>query len=160
MKLIRYVIQYAIKDNFGPNLFSLFDPLSNSPIFQIDANLGYPAALLVCCIRSPEMFCHWILSQFTQNALLQAPDVPNFSTPLTITLLPALPLQWPSGYITNARVRGGISVNMAWNNGRLSNALFTADSDARGRTVQIILAGKVVAEFIATSGFTKSIGYK
>ena len=49
---------------------------------------------------------------------------------------------------------------MAWSNGRLSNALFTADSDARGRTVQIVLAGKVVAEFIATSGFTKSIGYK
>ena len=100
--------------------------------------------------------CHGLL----QNALLQAPDVPNFTTPLTITLLPALPPRWSSGYIAGARVRGGISVNMAWSNGRLSNAQFTANSDARGRVVQIVFAGETVAEFIATSGSTKSIGFK
>jgi hypothetical protein len=28
-------------------LYSLYDPLDTDPIFQIDANLGYPAAVMV-----------------------------------------------------------------------------------------------------------------
>ena len=39
--------QYAIERNYGPNFFSLYDPFDADPIFQIDANFGYPAALLV-----------------------------------------------------------------------------------------------------------------
>lgn len=39
--------QYAIERNFGPNLFSLYDPFDANPIFQIDANFGYPAAVLM-----------------------------------------------------------------------------------------------------------------
>lgn len=40
-------VQYALQRNFGPNLFSLYDPFDADPIFQIDANLGYPAAVMV-----------------------------------------------------------------------------------------------------------------
>lgn len=40
--------QYAVERNYGPNLFSLYDPFDADPIFQIDANFGFPAAVLVC----------------------------------------------------------------------------------------------------------------
>lgn len=41
-------MQYTIERNIGPNLFSLYAPGSGPDgIFQIDANFGYPAALLV-----------------------------------------------------------------------------------------------------------------
>ncbi|KAG6859714.1 hypothetical protein C0995_005127 [Termitomyces sp. Mi166 len=58
-------LSYAINCNFGPSLFSLYNPSDPDPIFQIDMNLAYPAALL--------------------NALIQIPDVANYSTPLTVT---------------------------------------------------------------------------
>jgi len=109
-------------------------------MFQIDANLGYPAAVL--------------------NALLQAPDVPNLSTPLTITLLPALPAQWHSGFIKGARVRGGISVDLEWSNGRLADAAFTVDANARrARNVRVVYAGSVASEFVTTAGTVRSFSF-
>lgn len=43
--------QYALERNYAPNLFSLY---SSGPdaIFQIDANFGFPAALLVRVLSS------------------------------------------------------------------------------------------------------------
>jgi len=134
-----HVLSYAIEANFGPNLFSLYNPDKEDPIFQIDANLGYPAAVM--------------------NALLQAPDVPNLSTPLTITLLSALPTKWHSGFIRNARVRGGISVDLHWNNGRLTEALFAVDTNAKAREARVVYAGSVISEFITTGGIIKRIGF-
>ena len=40
------VLQYALERNFAPNLFSLYTP-GDDAIFQIDANFGFPAAVLV-----------------------------------------------------------------------------------------------------------------
>ncbi|CAE6534742.1 unnamed protein product [Rhizoctonia solani] len=74
-----HILTYAIERNFGENLLSLYYPLINDPIFQIDANLAYPAVVL--------------------NALVQAPDTSSLSEPLLITLLPALPAAWDSGSI-------------------------------------------------------------
>lgn len=42
--------QYAIQRNFAENLFSVYDPTDPDPIFQIDANFGYPAAVMVILI--------------------------------------------------------------------------------------------------------------
>ncbi|PSR78035.1 hypothetical protein PHLCEN_2v7598 [Hermanssonia centrifuga] len=39
-------LTYAVERNYGSNLFSLYDPLDADPIFQIDANFGFPAAVL------------------------------------------------------------------------------------------------------------------
>ncbi|KAJ3542228.1 hypothetical protein NM688_g5996 [Phlebia brevispora] len=111
-------LSYAIERNYGSNLFSLYDPFDPSPIFQIDANLGYPAAVL--------------------NALIQAPDVASYSTALIITLLPALPPTWPSGSIRNARVRGGMKVNLDWANGKPTHVDIITDSSARARPTAII----------------------
>ncbi|KAG9003838.1 hypothetical protein FRB94_008480 [Tulasnella sp. JGI-2019a] len=99
------VLKYAVATNFGFNLFSLYDPFTTvSPIFQIDANLAYPAVLL--------------------NALIQSPSKSSLNAPLAISLLPALPAAWArSGEIKNARVRGGCSVDFSWRNGRLDDVI-------------------------------------
>ncbi|KAF7968852.1 hypothetical protein HWV62_29164 [Athelia sp. TMB] len=135
-------LTYAIATNFASNLFSLYNAYSltdTGPLFQIDANLGYPAAVL--------------------NALLQAPDVASQSAALTITLLPAVPKKWASGSITGARIRGGISINMTWSNSKLQTAQFVADSSAVGKSVVVVYLGAPVSEFVARPGTSKSLSF-
>jgi len=131
-------LSFALHENFAPNLFSLYGP-TGTPIFQIDANLGFPAALL--------------------NSLLQAPDVDSVASPLVVTLLPALPTQWPTGSIKGARVRGGITVAIQWSKGKPTSATFTVDSSTsvRPRPVNVVYAGRVLTSFTTSSGLTKSI---
>ncbi|KAF7979349.1 hypothetical protein HWV62_42781 [Athelia sp. TMB] len=135
-------LTYAIATNFASNLFSLYNAYSltdTGPLFQIDANLGYPAAVL--------------------NALLQAPDVASQSAALTIALLPAVPKNWASGSITGARIRGGISINMTWSNSKLQTAQFVADSSAVGKRVVVVYLGAPVSEFVARPGTSKSLSF-
>ena len=40
-------LSFALRENFCDNLFSLYNPYDPNPIFQIDANFGFPAAVLV-----------------------------------------------------------------------------------------------------------------
>ncbi|KAG6877340.1 hypothetical protein C0993_008477 [Termitomyces sp. T159_Od127] len=129
-------LSYAIDRNFGPSLFSLYNPSDPDPIFQIDANLAYPAALL--------------------NALIQVPDVASYSTPLTVTLLPALPKQWPSGSIKGARLRGGLTLDLRWSNGKPVSASFKADNNVVSRIVLVTYQGKTLASFKTASGLTIS----
>ncbi|KZS94142.1 glycoside hydrolase family 95 protein [Sistotremastrum niveocremeum HHB9708] len=121
-------LTYSIFENFGPNLLSNYN---KGAIFQIDANLGYPAAVM--------------------NALIQAPDVPTYSQTLVITLLPALPPAWPTGSIKNARIRGGISVMMEWTGGGVTSATFSMDDNVISRPVQI-KSGAAVMDFTSASG--------
>jgi alpha-L-fucosidase 2 len=82
----------------GPNLFTyhndwrsqgvtMFWGPGSRPPFQIDANLGFTAAIL-------EMLA--------------------FTTPDMIKVLPALPRRWPSGRIIGLRCRGGGELDLAW----------------------------------------------
>ncbi|THH07645.1 hypothetical protein EW145_g3244 [Phellinidium pouzarii] len=130
-------LTYAIQRNFAENLFSVYDPTDSNPIFQIDANLGYPAAVM--------------------NALIQALDVANTSMPLLIKLLPALPTTWPEGSLTGARVRGGITVDMTWADAKLTKVILTVDEGIASRPVNVIYAGSIKARFNTTSGLTQSI---
>ncbi|KAJ7220491.1 glycoside hydrolase family 95 protein [Mycena pura] len=130
-------LTYGIFEDFGENLFSLYDPFDEFPIFQIDANLGLPGAIL--------------------NALLQAPDVASVSTPLVITLLPALPHQWASGSMKGARVRGGMTVNLVWEGGKPTSALFEVDTSVVPRPVQVVFDNKVVLSFTTHAGLSRTI---
>ncbi|KAG6816007.1 hypothetical protein H0H87_009499 [Tephrocybe sp. NHM501043] len=130
-------LSYAINRNFGPSLFSLYNPFDPDPIFQIDANLAYPAALL--------------------NALIQAPDTPTASTPLTVTLLPALPKQWPSGSIKGARIRGGLTLDLQWKNGKPVGASFMVDANVVARDVVVLYGGKTLTTFTTSNGLSRSI---
>jgi alpha-L-fucosidase 2 len=77
-----------------PNMFDLCPP------FQIDGNLGGPAAIVEMLVQS---------------------------TPDEITVLPALPRQWPSGSLKGVRVRGGGQADIAWKEGRLTELKLWSD---------------------------------
>ncbi|KAF9524933.1 glycoside hydrolase family 95 protein [Crepidotus variabilis] len=130
-------ISYALSENFAANLFSVYNPFDPEPIFQIDANLGFPAAVM--------------------NALVQAPDVPNNQAPLVIKLLPALPSQWPAGSIQGARIRGGITVDLSWRNGKFAQATLRTDATAKQRVIRVEYDDSRVAQFTSTPGGKRAI---
>ncbi|KAF5354030.1 hypothetical protein D9756_007184 [Leucocoprinus leucothites] len=132
-----HLLSYCIQRNFAANLFSIYNPTDPNPVFQIDANLAYPAAVM--------------------NSLLQAPDVPTPETPLKITLLPALPSQWPKGSIRGARLRGGIGIDLSWEGGKLTKVVLRADRQAVSRQVEVLYAGRLLASLTTSPGLSKTI---
>ncbi|WP_329792299.1 glycoside hydrolase family 95 protein [Lentzea sp. DG1S-22] len=95
-ELIQKVIRPSIDNANGtaPNFFDMYS-FGDSSTFQIDANLGAPAAML-------EMLL--------------------YSRPGVIELLPALPSAWKTGSATGIGARGGFSVDMAWKDGEVTSA--------------------------------------
>ena len=89
-----------VKYNTLPNLFA------NHPPFQIDGNLGMVASVCEMLVQSHE------------------------TTPegkVLIRILPALPKNWKSGSVTGLRVRGGYTVDISWEDGKLKDYRITGD---------------------------------
>ncbi|KAF8749877.1 Glycosyl hydrolase family 65, N-terminal domain [Rhizoctonia solani] len=129
-----HILTYAIDRNFAENLWSLYNPFADDPIFQIDANLGYPAAVL--------------------------PRTLSLSDALAVTLLPALPSAWASGSISGARIRGGMTLDLTWLNGKAVRASLRVDSTVRyARQVQLWYGGKLVTAFSATGGLKREFSF-
>lgn len=91
-----------------PNLFTAHPP------FQLDANLGYLAAL--------------------SEALLQ-------SHAGVIRLLPALPAEFASGRVRGLVARPGITVDLDWHNGQLTSAVLTPRTAAAAGTHDVEVHG-------------------
>ena len=64
----------------------------------------------------------------------------------TILLLPALPAAWREGSVKGLRARGGCRVDLAWRDGRITDAVLHADADGAwqvgrpGRLMDVTLA--------------------
>ena len=74
--------------------------LDFGPPFQIDGNLGGPAAITEVLVQS---------------------------TLEEISVLPALPQQWPSGSLKGVRVRDGGKVDVVWKEGHLTELRLQSD---------------------------------
>lgn len=100
-----------------PNLFCAHPP------FQIDGNFGATAAIAEMLVQShpDEDGC--------------GPSPGRCETPEpVIRLLPALPDAWPSGRVTGLRARGGFTVDLEWQRGRLVRGVIHG---AAGRSVTV-----------------------
>jgi alpha-L-fucosidase 2 len=83
----------------------IHDNLFNThPPFQIDGNFGYAAGVCEMLVQS-----HMGV----------------------IDLLPALPDAWPTGSVRGIRGRGGLEIDLAWNEGRATSAVLKATVDGR-----------------------------
>ena len=92
------------------NLFDIYEVGQGNGIFQIDANLGTPAAMI-------EMLL--------------------YSRPGHVELLPALPAAWaPSGSVSGVGVRGGFVADISWKNGKVTRATLKSVG-GRGTTVLV-----------------------
>ncbi len=96
-----------------PNMFDLCPP------FQIDGNLGGPAAMMEMLVQS---------------------------TPDEITLLPALPAQWPEGSLKGVRVRGGGKADISWKDGHLTDFRLQTSREARYHVIYNGKSANVLAQ--------------
>lgn len=84
------------------------DMLDAHPPFQIDGNFGGAAGILEMLVQS---------------------------TADEITLLPALPPQWPDGLVKGVRVRGACTVDIAWRGGKVTAATFNPERSGKRRII-------------------------
>jgi alpha-L-fucosidase 2 len=82
-----------------PNLFDLCGP------FQIDGNFGATAGMAEMLLQS-----QWTKKQDDSDMRI-------------ISLLPALPKEWPTGSIQGLCARDGFVIDMAWDKGALTHAV-------------------------------------
>lgn len=119
-KLLTYVspdnYQGEDKRRSGGTYPNLFDA---HPPFQIDGNFGGTAGVCEMLIQSDGN---------------------------TISLLPALPLEWKDGNVSGIRARGGYEIAMKWN-----------DSKVTELTISSVKKGKVT---ICVNGITKTVKTK
>ncbi|EFH83389.1 glycoside hydrolase family 95 protein [Ktedonobacter racemifer] len=92
-----------LKYSTAANLFDLID-LQSPLIFQIDGNFGATAAIAEMLVQS------------------HADE---------LAILPALPHTWNEGYVRGLRARGGLEVDVEWNNGHATSVVLRAEQDGR-----------------------------
>lgn len=95
-------LQVMFRQSTFPNLMDTHPP----GLFQIDGNLGAANGML--------------------EAVLQSRWTPQATE---VELLPALPVQWSDGAIEGVCARGGVSVDMRWNKGKVVSLELHAKSD-------------------------------
>ncbi len=84
-----------LRRHLGGHVRSSLLSVFNGSLFQIDGNLGFTGGVAEMLLQSHAG---------------------------QVNLLPALPKAWPNGRVEGLRARGGFELDIAWKEGRLSNA--------------------------------------
>lgn len=96
------LMTYIDPNQKGENRGGLYRNLLNALPFQIDGNFGVTAGIAEMLLQSHQNEIH---------------------------LLPALPTKWEKGQMTGLRARGGVTVDLKWEEGSLQTATFVSDYD-------------------------------
>ncbi|KAM3579897.1 hypothetical protein VKS41_007618 [Umbelopsis sp. WA50703] len=113
----QYELQLTIQRDFEGNLFDNY----SADVFQIDANLGYPAAVMEMLFQDPDTIVGGRMSA-------------------VFDLLPAWPKSWSTngGSTTGLRGRGGYSLSFNWDSSNtVSDLVVISDLAPAARQIQL-----------------------
>jgi alpha-L-fucosidase 2 len=113
------------------------------PPFQIDGNFGGAAGIAEMLLQSHPTNA--------ENGVRNAES----SRPV-VHLLPALPSAWPDGSVRGFRARGGVSVDIAWQNGKLQSVRLTPTQSGE----IVVRYGKVTKTIKGKAGKAMILGAK
>lgn len=123
-------MQAMLANLLAPNGMIIHPPtrgaMSFDNVYEMDGNTGFTSAIA--------------------EMLLQSHDG-------VIQLLPALPKAWKSGAVRGLRARGGVTVDIAWENNRITEAYMCADLD---REQQVKYREKTLSMYLKRGERTKA----
>ncbi|MCB4807850.1 glycoside hydrolase family 95 protein [Tamlana sp. 62-3] len=132
--------QFLTSKRAYSNLFDFHPP------FQIDGNFGGVAGVCEMLLQSHLRSVNNSAKQIEQAAFVGYQNKPNSNhfipktphdnianAPYILHLLPALPSAWPNGSVKGLRARGGLEVDITWEDGKLTEAKITAKTNTSFR---------------------------
>jgi alpha-L-fucosidase 2 len=135
------IYKFLTSQRAYPNLFDFHPP------FQIDGNFGGGAGVCEMLLQSHLRSVNPNAKTIEEAAFVaydQSPENPKHFVPVVpdetlvdasyiLHLLPALPSEWSKGKVFGLRARGGLEVDIAWDNGQLIEANIRATRDTKFR---------------------------